>query len=53
MAWPRIDFIFQLQIYRCHTKWCRAVSEYKQIPQMYFDIGVGTYDLTKANDATG
>jgi benzoyl-CoA reductase subunit B len=53
MPWPHIDFIFQVQICCSHSKWYQAVSEYKQIPQMYFDIGVGPYDLAKAADATG
>jgi benzoyl-CoA reductase subunit B len=40
-----------MQICCSHSKWYQTVSEYKGVPQYYFDIGVGPYDLRKA--ATG
>ncbi|MDA8217725.1 MAG: 2-hydroxyacyl-CoA dehydratase, partial [Dehalococcoidales bacterium] len=51
VPWPHVDFIWQVQICCTHAKWYQAVSEYKGIPQFYFDIGVGPYDLRRA--ATG
>jgi benzoyl-CoA reductase subunit B len=53
VPWPHVDFIWQMQICCSHSKWYQTVSEYKGVPQYYFDIGVGPYDLRKAATAEG